>query len=331
MKRPSNVLLFLALALGPLPAFAQTGALDQVSPFPPGGASASYNYDAPSLVWQQQVRAGLGGQLEGFELTLGGAVGSTFGVRLRLGDGWTLSPVVWSGTSAPASGAFGETQFFDVTAAGIALSAGDTFVIEIQGNGSGASGFGSYIAPPAAPLYAENLYLGGPGCFADCGWRLAFRTWMLGGIGTSYCAGSASLVCPCGNQGGAGEGCANSTGAGAVLSASGGLTVVPDVLQFACSGLIPGQPVLLFSANNQVNGGLGALFGDGLRCAGGSVQRLGVRVPNAAGEASWGPGLATAGGWAPGDTRRFQTWYRDPAGPCGSGFNLSNGLELTFF
>ena len=32
----------------------------------------------------------------------------------------------------------------------------------------------------------------------------------------------------------------------------------------------------------------------------------------------------------PGDTWHFQRWYRDPAGPCGSGFNLTNGLALTF-
>jgi hypothetical protein len=37
------------------------------------------------------------------------------------------------------------------------------------------------------------------------------------------------------------------------------------------------------------------------------------------------------GGWISGDTRYFQTWYRDPSGgPCGAGFNLTNGMELTF-
>ena len=32
---------------------------------------------------------------------------------------------------------------------------------------------------------------------------------------------------------------------------------------------------------------------------------------------------------APGTTWNFQAWFRDPAAG-GSGFNLSNGLELTF-
>jgi hypothetical protein len=32
-----------------------------------------------------------------------------------------------------------------------------------------------------------------------------------------------------------------------------------------------------------------------------------------------------------GDTRRFQVWYRDPVGgPCGSAFNLTQGVEVSF-
>jgi hypothetical protein len=59
--------------------------------------------------------------------------------------------------------------------------------------------------------------------------------------------------------------------------------------------------------------------------------RLGVRVPDAQGSASWGPGLTAAGGWASGDTRYFQCWYRDPSGsPCGALFNLTHGVETTF-
>ena len=28
--------------------------------------------------------------------------------------------------------------------------------------------------------YAEELFLDGPGCYLDCGWRIGFRTWMSG-------------------------------------------------------------------------------------------------------------------------------------------------------
>ena len=31
-----------------------------------------------------------------------------------------------------------------------------------------------------------------------------------------------------------------------------------------------------------------------------------------------------------GATVHFQGWYRDPAGPCGSGFNLTNGYSVVF-
>ncbi len=149
---------------------------------------------------------------------------------------------------------------------------------------------------------------------------------------TSFCAGDGSATaCPCGNAGGPGEGCANSSGAGAVLSASGSPSVAADDLGFTGSKFVAGQPGLLFSANNAINGGAGVLFGDGLRCAGGFIQRLGVVAADGNGDMSWGSGFAAAGGWTSGDTRRFQGWYRDPsASPCGSGFNLSQGIEVTF-
>lgn len=50
-----------------------------------------------------------------------------------------------------------------------------------------------------------------------------------------------------------------------------------------------------------------------------------------------GPGilalLQTLGGACPidlGDTWNFQAWYRDPIGPCGRFFNLSNAVAVTF-
>ena len=152
------------------------------------------------------------------------------------------------------------------------------------------------------------------------------------GSGIAYCFGDGSgTICPCGNSGASGAGCANSSGAGAVLVGGGSTSVSIDTLTMNGSNLIPGQPALCFAGLNAVNNGDGVLFGDGLRCAGGGVVRLGVVVPGAGGAATWGPGLGASGGWVAGDVRRFQAWYRDPAGsPCGYGFNLSNGVEISF-
>jgi hypothetical protein len=148
----------------------------------------------------------------------------------------------------------------------------------------------------------------------------------------SFCAGDGiAIACPCANPGATGEGCANSGGHGASLSASGSSSVADDDLGFQVEGILAGQPVLLFVGHNAVNGGTGVHFGDGLRCAGGSVVRLGVTSTDASGNASWAAGLAAQGGWGPGDVRRFQAWYRDPpVVPCGSFFNLSNGIEVSF-
>lgn len=150
-------------------------------------------------------------------------------------------------------------------------------------------------------------------------------------VGTSYCFGDGSgAVCPCGNFGGAGEGCANSSGAGSRLAVAGSPSVALDETRFFAEGLLAGQAALLFQGVNALGGGGGIPFGDGLRCAGGQVVRLGVRTPDTGGHAAWGPGLAAIGGWIAGATRRFQVWYRDPlASPCGTGFNLTQGIELT--
>ena len=151
-------------------------------------------------------------------------------------------------------------------------------------------------------------------------------------VGQAFCFGDGSATpCPCSNHGAPGAGCRNSTGHGALLLGSGTTSVLADDLELAAAQMRPGQPALLFVGDNAVNGGDGLPFGDGLRCAGAGVRRLGVRVADGSGAASWGPGLQAAGAWRAGDTRRFQAWYRDPnISPCGSGFNLSHGYELLF-
>lgn len=151
-------------------------------------------------------------------------------------------------------------------------------------------------------------------------------------VGTSFCSGDGSgAFCPCVNFGKPGHGCENSASAvGCRLAGQGSASVGGDDLVLRATSSVPGQPGLFFQGNNAINGGAGSTFGDGVRCAGGNVQRLQIRTANGAGEAATTASIVTNGGVSAGDTRRYQWWYRDPAGPCGTGFNFSNGLELTW-
>lgn len=149
-------------------------------------------------------------------------------------------------------------------------------------------------------------------------------------LGDPYCFGDgAGTPCPCGNTGSPREGCANSTGSGAELFAHGSTSASQDDLLLACDRLPTSQPALLFVGTSQPGGLNGLAFGDGLRCAGGMVSRLDIQSPEGWCELTWGAGLLARASLVSGDTGYFQVWYRDPVdGPCGSGFNLSNAVEV---
>ena len=149
-------------------------------------------------------------------------------------------------------------------------------------------------------------------------------------VGTSFCACTPGTA-PCSNAAGTDEGCRNSAGVGAVVVAGGSTSVVADDLSFSGSQIAPNRPSLLFSGNLPANAGMGVVLGDGLRCVAGAIKRFTVQVSDPSGNTNWTGGLGATGGWAPGDTRYFQIWYRDPSGgPCASGFNLSNGVQVQF-
>jgi hypothetical protein len=177
------------------------------------------------------------------------------------------------------------------------------------------------------------LMYGEPGFFYPTGpWNTGLdNPRITSELGTAYCFGDGSgTACPCGNSALPGQGCANSTGGGASLDADGSPSVAADDLALVASGLPPHVSALLFQGSSQVNGGAGALFGDGLRCAGGVVKRFHVQSASASGTATFGPGLAASGGWTSGQTENFQVQYRNNGGPCGSGFNLSSARSITF-
>jgi hypothetical protein len=151
------------------------------------------------------------------------------------------------------------------------------------------------------------------------------------GSGIAYCFGDGTgNACTCGNFGAAGAGCANSTGEGTVLTATGSIEVSDDELTFTASDLPPNKVALLFEGTGVAGGGSGVLLGDGLRCVGGATTRIAFKSSGPLGFAQFGPGLAGPGNWQGGQTWNFQVWYRDPLGPCGVGNNLSNGYRVTF-
>lgn len=148
--------------------------------------------------------------------------------------------------------------------------------------------------------------------------------------GTQYCFGGGHFgeLCPCSNYGAsfAGEGgCANSTGEGAELSATGAATIGADTVVLEVARCNSNTPGLFFSGTTTLSA---PFFGDGLRCAGGTVHRLGVVTTTPAGTAATPWQLSVKEGLQPGDLRHYQYWYRDISGPCGGLFNLTNGYTI---
>ena len=134
--------------------------------------------------------------------------------------------------------------------------------------------------------------------------------------------------CPCNNDSepGSGEGCANSTGVGARLVGTGSASLAADDMVIQASQLPPGKWTQLIIGQNRLQG---LAFGDGLRIAKVPFIRIPLQLSSLQGEATW-TGLHGTGFWGAGDVRFFQAFYRDPDGPCGSGFNLTGALQVVF-
>ena len=169
----------------------------------------------------------------------------------------------------------------------------------------------------------------------------ALTGWTLEGVdqqpGGPFCAGDhldpqVTTDCPCANPGAPGHGCANSASPlGAVLSTSGS-TAADDVVLHA-QGL-PATAPTLFLQGDAVED---AVFGDGVRCTGGTLVRLRTKIASA-GSASFpeagDPSVSSRGGVLPGsgDTRFYQAYYRNAAASfcTPETFNISSGWVLVW-
>ncbi len=176
-----------------------------------------------------------------------------------------------------------------------------------------------------------------------CGWTAsyAFGYTTECDPGVPFCIPGVDGVqgCPCGNPGITGRGCNNSSATGgAVMTATGLASVAADSVVLTSSFEKPAAPTVFLQGSALASTGF--VFGQGIRCAGGSIKRMYIHL------ASGGVVSAPAGSDAhittrsaalgsvitPGSTRWYQAWYRDPTvlGGCPilSGYNASSGQAI---
>ena len=124
----------------------------------------------------------------------------------------------------------------------------------------------------------------------------------------------------------------NSAGSAAVIGAGGSTSLAANDLTLKVAGAVADKTGLFFYGAGQAS----QPFGNGTLCLSSGGQGI-FRMPPAVTLAPDGSGtravdyasMTGAGQVSAGSTWYFQFWYRDPAGG-GAGFNLSDGLQLTF-
>lgn len=145
----------------------------------------------------------------------------------------------------------------------------------------------------------------------------------------AYCFGdSTGGACPCFNFGSVGAGCQHSDGSGALLSGTGFACTSNDSFALNVAQSKAGTPGLVFQGSADL--GLGNALGDGLLCVT-PARRWFPQSADAGGAVTYGPGIFSKDpAVVPGNTLHYQWWFRDLSGACGTGFNFSNGLSVTW-
>ena len=191
----------------------------------------------------------------------------------------------------------------------------------------------SYLTVPV--ISGEDYYLRIAGYNGLVGW---FQLRVDTDSGAPFCLGDgvSGNNCPCSNTSTTSleAGCRNSTGSAARLTATGLPDVSNDTLVLQGIGMPPNSSCLYFQGSAKQSSGLGAAFGDGLRCAGGTVIRLATKTNNSSGTSTY-PGFFDQSVSVKGNlsffggTRYYQCWYRNAAAYCTtSTFNVSNGYQV---
>ena len=151
---------------------------------------------------------------------------------------------------------------------------------------------------------------------------------------SAFCLGDGTgTACPCGNNGTAGRGCANSSfAAGALLAGSGTASVTADTAVLTASSMTGATCVFFQGTAQQAP----VVVDDGLGCVTGTVIRLGTKsvAANASSFPQVGDPLISVRGALPGagGTRYYQCFYRNAVAafcpPATS--NRTNGVVITW-
>jgi hypothetical protein len=120
----------------------------------------------------------------------------------------------------------------------------------------------------------------------------------------------------------------NSSGGPATITTAGSTSIATNLFILVANGCPSSQFGLFYYGQNQTQ----VVFGNGFRCVGGKIYRLGVTSTNGSGVATRTldfNNMPNGGEIAPNSTWNFQYWFRDP--PAGGAqFNLTDGVEVTF-
>lgn len=121
----------------------------------------------------------------------------------------------------------------------------------------------------------------------------------------------------------------NSSGGAAAISASGSPSLGINNLSLRAEPLPATTFGIFFYGDNAAQ----VPFGNGFRCVTGGIRRLNPAIQSSLSGVIThdvdNANLPSMDNFSPGDTRRFQCWFRDVPGG-GHQFNLSDGLEVTF-
>jgi hypothetical protein len=209
----------------------------------------------------------------------------------------------------PGHGSFTATATFQHAQGDVDLYAGQYYPVASTGTGDAETV--TWTNPQSNPLMAFVVAHVKLGQYGECNtYQLAFD--VSGGSGTEYCPGAP-----------------NSLGIGAHLFLNSAPSASAAGWEWWSYGTRAETPVLLYCGAQQIS----LPFGDGMRCVAGTLFRLRTLPSGSVGHTliQIGAGsLPSSLQFQAGSTWNFQTMYRDLGGPLGTGFNLSNGVSVTF-